>query len=64
MSYTVAAITGNQRYGQTRYAVEFEKDEPESGELLKRSYVEPGATEQVVHTEIFGMYTSASVQRR
>ena len=50
--YTVAAITGSQRYGQTRYAVKIEKDEPESGQLLKRSYVEPWATEQVVHEDI------------
>ena len=35
-----------------RYAVQIEKDEPESGELLKRSYVEPWATEQVVHEDI------------
>ena len=50
--YTVAAITGSQRYGQTRYAVKIEKDETESGELLKRSYIEPWATEQVVHEDI------------
>ena len=50
--YTVVAITGSQRYGKMRYAVQIEKDEPESGELLKRSYVEPSATEQVFHGDI------------
>lgn len=39
--YTVAAVTGSKRYGQTRYAVEIAKDEPETGELLKQSHVEP-----------------------
>lgn len=47
--YTVAAMTGSQRYGQTRYAVGVAEDEPEVGELLKRSYVEPWATEQIAH---------------
>ena len=55
-SYTVAAITGSQRYGQTRYAVEIEKGEPESGELLKRFYVEPWPTEQVVHGDILDVH--------
>lgn len=50
--YTVAAVTGSQRYGGTRYAVEIAKDEPETGELLKQSYVEPWATEQIAHDDI------------
>ncbi len=39
--YTVAAMTTSERYGQNRYAVTVEKDEPTVGSLLKRSYVEP-----------------------
>ena len=58
--YTVAAITGSQRYGQTRYAVEIEKDEPQNGVLLKRSYVEPWATEQVVHGDIRDVHARLS----
>lgn len=50
--YTVAAVTGSQQYGQTRYAVEIGKEEPETGELLKRSYVEPWATERIAHDDI------------
>lgn len=50
--YTVAALTGSQRYGRTRYAVEVGKKEPEIGELLKRSYVEPWATTQIAHGDI------------
>jgi mRNA-degrading endonuclease toxin of MazEF toxin-antitoxin module len=50
--YTVAAMTGSEQYGQNRYAVTVEQDEPEVGELLKRSYVEPWATKQVDHSDI------------
>lgn len=50
--YTVAAMTGSERYGQNRHALAVEQDEPEVGELLKRSYVEPWATQQVVHSNI------------
>lgn len=50
--YTVAAMTGSERYGETRYAVEIAADEPETGELLKQSYVEPWATEQIAHDDI------------
>jgi mRNA-degrading endonuclease toxin of MazEF toxin-antitoxin module len=50
--YTVAAVTGSKRYGQTRYAVEIAKDEPETGELLKRSYIEPWASEQIAHDDV------------
>lgn len=50
--YTVAAITGSDHYGQKRYAVTVEADEPDVGELLKRSFVEPWATQQVHHDDI------------
>jgi mRNA-degrading endonuclease toxin of MazEF toxin-antitoxin module len=50
--YTVAALTTSKRYGETRYAVEVGKDEPESGALLARSFVEPWATEQVADGDI------------
>lgn len=50
--YTVTALTGSEAYGQNRYAVTIEKDEPTTGELLKRSYVEPWATQQVDHDDI------------
>ena len=32
--YTVAAMTGSEQYGQNRYAVTVEQDEPEVGELV------------------------------
>lgn len=50
--YTVAAVTGSPRFGKTRYAVEIDEDEPETGTLLKRSYVEPWATEQIAHDDV------------
>lgn len=50
--YTVAALTTSERYGETRYAVDVGKDEPESGILLARSFVEPWATEQVAGGDI------------
>jgi len=50
--YTVVALTSSQQYGQHRYAVAIEKDEPETGHLLKRSYVEPWATAQIAHEDI------------
>ena len=50
--YTVASMTASRRYGQTRYAVAVESDEPETGALLKRSYVEPWATAQIAHEDI------------
>lgn len=50
--YTTVALTGSEHYGQNRYAVTVEKDEPATGELLKRSYVEPWVTQQVHHDDI------------
>lgn len=50
--YTVAALTGSEHFGQNRYAVTVSEDEPEDGELLKQSYVEPWATQQVHHDDI------------
>ncbi|GEM_PF-6400887 len=50
--YTTAALTGSDHYGQNRYAVTVEKDEPAIGELLKRSHVEPWVTQQVHHDDI------------
>ena len=50
--YTSAALTGSDHYGQNRYAVTVEKDEPAIGELLKRSHVEPWVTQQVHHDDI------------
>ena len=50
--YTTVALTGTEHYGQNRYAVTVEKDEPAIGELLKRSYVEPWVTQQVHHDDI------------
>jgi mRNA-degrading endonuclease toxin of MazEF toxin-antitoxin module len=50
--YTVAALTTSERYGETRYAVEVEKDEPDIGALLARSFVEPWATAQVADDDI------------
>ncbi|WP_136689045.1 type II toxin-antitoxin system PemK/MazF family toxin [Halorhabdus amylolytica] len=50
--YTVAAITGSERFGETRYAVEVETDEPVEGTLLKRSFVEPWTTERIAHDDI------------
>ena len=50
--YTVASMTPSRRYGQTRYAVAIESDEPESGALLDRSDVEPWATAQIAHDDI------------
>lgn len=50
--YTVAALTGSEHFGQTRYAVTVDEDEPEDGELLTQSYVEPWATQQVPHDDI------------
>jgi len=50
--YTVAALTTSERYGESRYAVEVDKDEPETGALLSRSFVEPWATEQVADVDI------------
>jgi len=50
--YTVAALTGSQAYGQNRYAVTVEQDEPTTGKLLKRSYIEPWATQQIHHGDI------------
>lgn len=50
--YTVAALTGSERFGQNRYAVTVDKDEPEVGELLKQSYIEPWATQQVHRDDI------------
>lgn len=58
--YTVAALTGSQRYGQNRYAVAIEKDEPETGRLLKQSYVEPWATEQIAHDDIRDVHARLS----
>ena len=37
--YTTVALTGSEHYGQNRYAVTVEKDEPATGELLKRESV-------------------------
>lgn len=54
--YTTAALTGSEHYGQNRYAVTVEEDEPEVGELLKRSYVEPWATQQVHHDDIHDVH--------
>lgn len=64
--YTVAAVTGSQRYGQTRYAVAIDEDEPETGELLKRSYLEPWATEQIAHGDIRDVHArlGASTMKR
>jgi len=50
--YTVAALTTSERFGETRYAVEVGKNEPETGALLARSFVEPWATEQVADGDI------------
>jgi mRNA-degrading endonuclease toxin of MazEF toxin-antitoxin module len=50
--YTTVALTGSKHYGQNRYAVTVERDEPATGELLKRSYVEPWVTQQVHHDDI------------
>lgn len=50
--YTVSALTTSEQYGQNQYAVTIEKDEPEVGKLLKRSYVEPWATETIAHNDI------------
>lgn len=50
--YTTAALTGSKHYGQNRYAVAVEANEPVVGELLKRSYVEPWVTQQVHHDDI------------
>lgn len=50
--YTIAALTTSEHFGETRYAVSIEKDEPEEGELLEQSYVEPWATQQVDHDDI------------
>jgi len=50
--YTVAALTGSEHFGQNRYAVTVNEDEPEEGELLKQSYVEPWATQQVHRDDI------------
>lgn len=50
--FTVAALTTSEGYGDTRYAVEVGKDEPVSGALLQRSFVEPWATEQVANEDI------------
>lgn len=50
--YTVALLTGSQRYGQNRYAVTVDPDEPVDGRLKKQSYVEPWATEMIAHDDI------------
>ncbi|GAB3329767.1 hypothetical protein GCM10027355_36000 [Haloplanus salinarum] len=50
--YTVVALTGSEDFGQNRYAVTVNEDEPEDGKLLKRSYVEPWATQQAHHDDI------------
>lgn len=50
--YTVAMLTSSQRYGKNRYAVEVQENEPISGKLLTRSYVEPWATEMISHGDI------------
>lgn len=50
--YTVAMLTTSNHFGQNRYAVTVEKDEPEDGELLEQSYVEPWATQQFQHNDI------------
>ena len=50
--YTVVALTTSVQYGTTRYGVKVATDEPVDGELLADSYIEPWATEQVVHEDI------------
>jgi mRNA-degrading endonuclease toxin of MazEF toxin-antitoxin module len=50
--YTVAALTTSEQYGETRYAIEVGRDEPVTGALLQRSFVEPWATEQIAHEDV------------
>ena len=58
--YTVAALTSSDRYGDHPYAVAIDADEPETGELLTQSYLEPWATHRIVHEDIRAMHASLS----
>ncbi|TQQ78980.1 type II toxin-antitoxin system PemK/MazF family toxin [Halonotius roseus] len=64
--YTVAALTSSDRYGEHPYAVAIEADEPASGELLTRSFLEPWATHRIAHGDIRAMHArlSAATMKR
>lgn len=50
--YTVCALTTNEEYGDTRYGIPIEADEPIEGHLLSRSFAEPWATERTASEDV------------